>query len=376
MDYLIISDYKNEFEEIMTGIDYGSFSYEYEKNSKRTITFTMYNTNKSNVSYALAINEAKISYHDQIYIIKTVDETQSGNLLSKVITAYHVMFSIQDFVAEKKYEGTKTYSIKDVIDLCLKNNEIGFNFAYSGDFPKVQIENLGEINGMATLNLIADKFGAIYFADNKNVTFYSEEKFYIPAEKTFRYQYNTDNVKVTTDTTTLKTYVHAYGKVKEDNKGYFAEVIYKSPNISEYGIRMADPISDERFTDVNALNDYAKTQIQDVPETSLTLNYTQTEAINERELWYFIHEKMGYETDVKLVSLNKGHEFAYRVPTLTFNNSKKDMIKIQRSIATNMKNQVKKLDNVSKNAQISFDSRIIREVVGTVDTNRTAKRNR
>lgn len=367
MDYLVITDHKKEYEEIMTGIDYGSFAYDYEKNSKRTISFTMYKTEQSELAYALAVNESEITYHGQTYIIKTVDETQSGNVFSKAIVAYHVMFSVQDWVIDKKNEGTKTYSINDVANFCLKDNKLGFTFAFSGTFGKVKIENLGEINGMTTLTTIADKFGAIYFADNKKITFYTEESFYIAAEKTFRYQYNTNDVKVATDSTTLKTYIHAYGKAKDDNKGYFAEVIYKSPFINEFGTRMADPIHDDRFTDVKTLTNYAKSQLQDVPETSLTLNYTQTEEINERELWYFIHEKMGYETDVKLVSLNKGHEFAYRVPTLTFNNSKKDMVRIQRSIATNMKNQVKKLGNVSKNIQISFDSQILREVVGTVD---------
>jgi len=108
MDYLIITDHKHEYEEIMTGIDYGSFSYDYEKNSKRTIAFTMYRTEQSELPYALTVNESEITYHDQTFIIKTVDETQSGNVISKAVVAYHVMFSVKDWVIDKKNEGTKT----------------------------------------------------------------------------------------------------------------------------------------------------------------------------------------------------------------------------------------------------------------------------
>lgn len=74
-----------------------------------------------------------------------------------------------------------------------------------------------------------------------------------------------------------------------------AVVTYTSPNESIYGKRMANAKSDDKITNNNDLLDFAKKQILDVPETSLNITYKGTEEVTERDVWYFIHEPMGFE---------------------------------------------------------------------------------
>lgn len=47
MDYVIIQSMDKEVEEILTDIDYGSFSYDYEKNTSRAISFTVNKTKQN-----------------------------------------------------------------------------------------------------------------------------------------------------------------------------------------------------------------------------------------------------------------------------------------------------------------------------------------
>lgn len=64
MDYVIIQSMDKEVEEILTDIDYGSFSYDYEKNTSRAISFTVNKTKQNAAIFDLVGNEAILTYQE------------------------------------------------------------------------------------------------------------------------------------------------------------------------------------------------------------------------------------------------------------------------------------------------------------------------
>ncbi|MBC1379938.1 phage tail protein, partial [Listeria innocua] len=237
--------------------------------------------------FNLVGNEAILTYQGQQFVIKKCTPKAVGKTISKQITAQHISYTVQDHVQYNVKTGRKKYSIQTVMEFTLKDNELGFSHEIQGSFPLVELEDLGNKNGLELVNLCLEEFGAILFADNKKLYFYDETSWYLKTEKQLRYLYNTEDVSVDINTDNLKTEIKCYGKQKEnadkltgDNK-YMAVVTYTSPNVSIYGKRMANSKTDDKITNNNDLLIFAKKQILDVPETSLTITYRGDEAVTE-----------------------------------------------------------------------------------------------
>ncbi|EAD8850581.1 hypothetical protein CCU51_09655 [Listeria monocytogenes] len=376
MDYVIIQSMDKEVEEILTDIDYGSFSYDYEKNTSRAISFTVNKTKQNAAIFDLVGNEAILTYQGQQFVIKKCTPKSIGGTISKQITAQHICYTVQDHVQYNVKSGRKKYSIQTVLEFALQDNVLGFSYEIQGSFPLVELEDLGNKNGLELVNLCLEEFGAILFADNKKLYFYDEKSWYVKTEKQFRYLYNTEEVSVDTNTDNLKTEIKCYGKQKEnadkltgDNK-YMAVVTYTSPNEAIYGKRMANAKSDDKITNNDDLLIFAKKQILDVPETALTIAYKGKEPVSERDVWHFIHEPMGFETEVKVTKIKSSHPWSKKFQEIGFSNSRRDMVRIQTQIANQVKKasvDTNKINSFSSIAMNAYDSRILTEVVGVVD---------
>ncbi|WP_338672211.1 phage tail protein [Listeria seeligeri] len=376
MDYLIIQSMDKQVEEVLTDVDYGSFSYDYEKNTTRAISFSLNKTKQNASVFDLLGNEAVIIYQEQQFVVKKCTPKAIGMTLSKQITAQHICYTVQDHVQYNVKPGRKKYSIQTVLEFALENNVLGFSHEVIGSFPLVELEDLGNKNGLELVNLCLEEYGAILFADNKKLYFYDEASWYVKTEKQFRYLYNTEDASVDINTDNLKTQIKCYGKQKEnadkltgDNK-YLAVVTYTSPNEAIYGRRMANAKSDDKITNNTDLLNFAKKQILDVPETSLNITYKGTETVTERDVWYFIHEPMNFETEVKVTRIKSAHPWSREFQDVGFSNSRRDMVRIQTQIANQVKKasvDTNKLNSFSSIAMNAFDSRILTEVVGVVD---------
>lgn len=221
MNFLVVRDITGLREEILMDIDYSSFSYDYEKNSSRGVKFSVVRTPYNSLTYDYLSNETIILFEGQSYVVKNCIDKTIGDMQTKDITAQHIMFECQNHFVDDEVEGSKTYSIQEYFDFAFKGNALGYKVFFKGEFPKVEIENMGKKNGMEFLNEGAESFSAIYFADNKNITIYSEKEFYKQSDVVLRYRYNTEDITVTTDTSNLKTYIKAYGKKKDtEDKNY------------------------------------------------------------------------------------------------------------------------------------------------------------
>ncbi|MBC1251332.1 phage tail protein [Listeria welshimeri] len=376
MDYLIVKSMDNGLEEILIDIDYDSFSYDYEKNTSRSISFGVRKTKNNEVSFNILGNEAIITYRGQQFVVKKCVPKVVGAEFSKQVTAQHICYTIQDHVQYEVKTGEKNYSIHEALDFAICGNKLGFTFQVIGAFPTVKLENLGDKNALELINLFIEKFNAILFADNKRLCFYNEATWYQETEKQFRYLYNTEDISLDINTDNLKTVIKCYGKQKEnadkltgDNK-YQAVVTYVSPNKEIYGYRMANSKSTDTITNNTDLLMFAKEQIMDIPETSLSLTYRGTENITERDIWFLRHEPLGFETEVYVTRLKTGHPFSVKPQEVGFSNARRDMVRIQAQMASQLKETTQKANKINTYSTMvtnAYDARILTEVVGVVN---------
>lgn len=378
MDYLLVRDKNNRFEEVLIDIDYSSFKYEYEKNTTRTISFTVIRTPFNAFSFDILVNEAIVTFQGQEYIVKLPPPKVIGNVYTKDIQAYHISYGVQDYVNYNKNEGEKSYTLKEAMDFAMKNNNLGYSYKLVGTFPTVKLTDLGGKNALSMITDFLEAFGAIMLANNKQIILYSEDQFYIQTEKAYHHLYNTEEVSVVPDTTNLKTIGKAYGRLRDDaeyysgDDRYTAVVTYTSPNAAaeKYGPKMADEMQNDDIDNEKDLLAWLKSQLQDEPELSIELTYTGNEDITERDIWYFKHEPLKFDTNVKVNRLTKYHPWSNQSFEVGFSNAKKDMVRISRQIAKQADTASKavkttKLDvaTAKQTASKAYDSRLITQFV-------------
>ena len=247
---LIVTDISNKMSELLLDIDYGTFKYEYERNSSRSISFTAYMSNRNVDVYNMLQNESFIEYNGQQYVIKDTDPKMVGNIHLNNITAHHIMFEFQnhfigkDLLNEELNEEeneddddeVKTkYTLKQFLDYGFKNNVLGYTYEIVGSFNEAKtIDDIGGKNGIEHLNEGADIFGYIYLADNKKIYIYDEASFYKQSDIVIRHLYNTDETSVSVNTADLKTRIRGFGKKKSktETKNYSP---IKPPNLTYHG---------------------------------------------------------------------------------------------------------------------------------------------
>lgn len=81
MDNLIITNSANSFSELLIDYDLGSFKYEVEKNSSRSLALTVFKTSFAPDIYDLIQNESILIFRGQQYVIKTTDPKVITSLL-------------------------------------------------------------------------------------------------------------------------------------------------------------------------------------------------------------------------------------------------------------------------------------------------------
>ena len=244
---IIVTDLKNTMSELLLDFYYESFSYEYERNSSRTVSFTAYMTSHNKDVYNMLQNESFVEYEGQTYVIKNTNPTINGNIHTNEVTAHHIMYEFQnhyiskDIVNEElnneedETEQELQYSLEDYLDFGFRGNKLGYTYEIKGNFPDTKVfDELGDKNGIEFLVEGAEQFGYIFFADNKKIYIYDESTFYKQSELVIRYQLNNDEVNVSVNTNDLKTYVEGYGKKKNktETKNYNP---IKPPNLKYNG---------------------------------------------------------------------------------------------------------------------------------------------
>lgn len=365
-------------EEYLDGLDLDSFVYEWQKNQMRQISFTIYRTVFSAEIFDLLQNEIHLLYDGQEYVIKQCTPKSGGKIITKDIVASHVMYECQKKVWQYDTKGSEespiTLSVEDVMHWYFDENDAGFDFEVRGTFPTASLSRVGDGSGLDGINKCVgvDGWTINVWADNRHIILMDDANWMKLTSNQFRYLYNTDDVQASIDTTTVTNVTKCFPGQSQDDEGnnigyVFPPFIHQNADsVNQWGKCYAPAVRDERFNSQSSMDAYAETQIHPDPDISLSLTYQGDQDVHEGDVWLFIHEPLNFDSDVTVVGIQK-HPYTATKPTITFSNTLKDILQINREIAQQAKQAKTSAGSALTLANETAANQLTVEMVGEVN---------
>lgn len=202
----------------LTCFEKSSFQYEYEDNQTNQISFVAYDDGSP--SFAYIANESVITFNNDYFVIKSIEEDDTGSELYTVTALQYVNSEIGRVRQRNIRQGTLTYTVQDVLNYFLNDptaNPFGFSFRVFGDFDKQQIENLGGASGKEMISKIIETWpGTIVCPQKKMINVFSPETFRKNYQRRIIYKYDSSDMKLTEDSTGIVNQVLCIGATKDD----------------------------------------------------------------------------------------------------------------------------------------------------------------
>ncbi|MDB7086938.1 phage tail protein [Enterococcus mundtii] len=334
MTDLIIRNYEKTKEEILVGFDKDSFYENWQKNETWEIAFTATNSSVQKEVFDLIEYESSVFFDGQEFIIKEMNRNAVGQLVIKQVVATHIYYTIQDGYQYNTLTGTR--SVSQLLTHIFSAGNRGFTWEVidpNKKFLTVEQENFGNGNYLKLINEILSDYNAIVIPNNKHLTFYPASEYGQKTEEQIRYKYNTDEVSFEIDTYSLKTQIRGFGK-KDDNENYvFSPITYTSPESNKWGIRIQDPVEDERYTVAGNMLERLKKDLQDYPSISGSVTLKWKINPNKGDYVPFIYEPLNINTYIQIVGIKKYPAIPNKPPEVILSNTKKTMTAILADMA-------------------------------------------
>jgi len=206
-------------------------------------------------------------------------------------------------------------------------------------------ENFGDDNALALFQKILELYGAEFDLVGNEVRLYKQIGYNTDFQ--FRYKHNIKTLSKTIKTDNLSTYIKGYGKQNDDGT-YVATAEYTSPMAAIYGIRHAEPVYDERFTNNESLLEYIKSKLQDTPEISITIEFVDLAKAGYPlprprlgDTVYLIYEPLGIDITTRIMEITDYPE-SDRSPEVTLANFKESFADVSMRYT---KSQIEKIYN-------------------------------
>lgn len=331
---IIIQNYEKTKKEILVDYDKGSFFENWQQNETWEVSFDVTKTKNNSYTFDLIDYESSILWDGQEFIIKAMTSSAQGQSVSKSVIATHVYYTIQDGYQYDEVTGKK--SINELLSHIFKAGSRGFSWEVidgNKKFLTVEQENFGNANYLKLIEEILSDYDAVVIPNNRHLTFIPRSEFGMKTEEQIRYKYNTDSVKFDIDTYSLKTQIKGFGKKKEDETYYFSPITYTSPESEKWGIRVQDPVEDERYTISGNMSERLKKDLQDYPSISGTVTLKWTISPKKGDLVPFIYEPLNIKTYIQIVGIKCFPMIPNKPPEVTLSNTKKTMTAILAMLA-------------------------------------------
>jgi hypothetical protein len=326
---IFIQDYEKTKKEILTEYDKSTFTENWQENETWEISFTIVKTKFNELAFDLVDYENSVFFNGQEFIVKQMGVSAEGAAITKTVTATHIYYTMQDGFQYDTITGTR--SINQLLAHVFKPDNRGFTWNVvdpNKKFLPVEQENFGNGNYLKLVEEILKDYDAIVIPDNKNLTFFPRSEYGKKTEEQIRYKYNTDSVKFDIDTLNLKTQIKGYGKKKEDDTYYFTPITYTSKQSEKWGIRVQNPVSDDRYTVSGNMLERLKTDLQDYPTITGTVTMKWRVEPNKGDYVAFVYEPLGVNTYIQVVGIKTYPAIPNKPPEITLSNTKKTMTAI------------------------------------------------
>ncbi|MEX3713658.1 phage tail protein [Cytobacillus horneckiae] len=281
---LLIEDLSKNLEGLT---DFNDLNRTRRINGEKTLSLTVFPTDKNRHCFDMIEEESIITFDNEEYVIKKLNEKSIGNTYIKRVEAVHKFFvDMINKQQPKIHNGSMTFF--NYMQFVFEDT--GYVFTTIDSFTANTFENLGNDNRLALLQKGLERYKAEMEIEGKEVRF--KRKIGSDTDFQFRYGHNIKGIDHGGDTTDLATVIR--GKGAEGITAY-----YRSPNADIFGEIDSQPVEDERFTSQATLLEEMKSRLQDAPEKSITIDFVDLRAAgypytvpNEGDRVFVIYEPM------------------------------------------------------------------------------------
>lgn len=266
------------------------FKMEQSVNGTFIVSFSVF-PSPQNTGYDLLQSESIVTMEGYDFKVKQYSSTD----YSKKITAVSTFFEHSKTRVNGVFSGSHTL----VNHLAFALDGTGWTYTVDSSIANQAnyISDFGDDNVISLVDKICKYHECEYVILPNNQLYFAKE---IGADNDhqYRYKHNISDVVLVEDSTNLYTFIRGYGA---DG----LEVSYTSPNADIFGFLEAEPISDERFTDANALGNYIKNSITDVPELAIESKIPELTNREIGERVWLIYEPLNIEMQTRILQQTK-----------------------------------------------------------------------
>lgn len=266
-----------------------------ELNGALRISFNSF-LHEKNPGHPLLDFETIIEDEDgQEYVVKDY----GGDTISKKATAVHIYFSLADEFKYDIYGGTRTFD--DFMSFVLAGT--GWTFINVDVEGYQLLPNFGEENLIVLIEQLCAAFNCErQILPGKVVRF--TKKMGTDNDIQFRYRHNIETLSYSVNTTNLKTRIRGYGAEGID-------ITYTSPlaNSPRIGIRVADPIHDEKIESAEEMTTRLSNELPAAPETNIKVKVTTVDG-NVGDMVWLIHEDLELEYQTRILSKKTKRDYS------------------------------------------------------------------
>lgn len=325
---------------------------------ERTLTVVVYLTNKNEHAFPLIQNQGIFTYLDEDYVIKQVTASLPGQIECTAISK--AFEDLSDMFIYTTTSGDLT--IQQMTDFCLAGTGYSSSIDTNGLPATFTADSFGNSDSLSLFQQVMSDFGTEFSISGKQITIALELS--RQTDNQFRYKLNMASPTDAIDTTNLKTFIRGFGHQYEDGT-YAAQVDYTSPLAVTYGVKHANPVSDDNCFDNATLLSEMKKALNDTIPLSVSFTYAQIKKMGVQDIrlgdyvWLNV-DPWGINMQVRIVEL---HDYAdpSQFPLYTLGNI------LVRSTDTMLSMQQKSASFGKKINKISDYQITIGSKVGEVD---------
>ncbi|GEB30165.1 Putative tail or base plate protein gp18, Bacteriophage [Enterococcus casseliflavus] len=329
MTDLIIRNYEQTQEELLVDYDKHSFFENWQESETWELSLTIRLNERNKVSFDLVAHESSIFYQGQEFIIKQLSDGGEGGSLYKTVVATHVYYSIAEGYQYDTVTGRRT--MRQLLTHVFAAGNRGFSWDLvdpNNVLGSRDVENFGDDSYLGLINKLLSDFGAVVIPDNRRLTFYPAGSYGQQTEQQIRYKHNTDDVRFDIDTLSLRTQIRGFGGTDDDDREYFAPITYTSPESAKWGIRIQQPVRDERYQVAANMRERLIRELQDQPAITGVVTLKWATEINKGDFVPFIYEPLNVNTYIQVVGYKKYPAVPNKPPEIILSNTKKTMTSI------------------------------------------------
>lgn len=298
---LAITDLTGETR-LLTGVK--QVNHSRKVNGEKTITFLAVPNENNKNAFDTVTNESIVTFENEPYVIKKVQEKSVGNTYLKSVEAVHQFFN--EMINSFQYDlhtGSQTFFAA----LTRVFQPTPYTFSIEDTFTAETFENFGRDSCLSLFKNVLERYQAEFEVVGYQV--YLKRKIGEDTGFQLRWKHNIKAIDKEVDTQDLSTVIKGFGGKPSEEGVYPIQREYRS-NVDRFGEKHAAAVYDESTSTAAGMDAKLKRTLVDEPQLSITVDIATVEGDvkNEGDRGFIIYEPMNIEVAARAVELAETYE--------------------------------------------------------------------